>query len=377
MFFRQNFYKKHYPGGRNHDQESHAGIKCSFPEEGFFSLEEIEKFVKTKLKTDCDFTGLDREIANKIARQYELLVKTYPDVAKKISYIGKGTGSPFPDAEKIFQETNTATACFAQKNLYSENGIHAGVSTGILFNEKEFFHDPLKMKDVEELSENSGWHPVGGSSPEGIMTHEFGHAVWFHAMDSGEYIPGQTGYIGNNGFGTMRGTLEDWAYDHQNLGDEVSRYAASNSNKSINRSEAFAEGFASLHFTPVEKQAQYVKDQTNLLHILYAPKRKTKWEKDPVLRAQQQKESLLKLMDDIGMSKNYENRPKQKQQSFSKDSVLQRLQQAIEEDRKHPWTEPEGYPVDPDFYKKYPQYAFKRRTKSACKTVTNGSRSSY
>ncbi len=120
------------------------------------------------------------------------------------------------------------------------------------------YNHPETFTKAIEQSEQAGWHPKGCKTIEHVMTHEFGHAVMNVFMsDSTQFLS----VARADGVGYRSDTLRKFV-DKNWAGKETSMYAAHNIQ------EGFAEGFASLRYTPRSEQSAYTKKLGTLLDAM-------------------------------------------------------------------------------------------------------------
>ena len=196
-----------------------------------------------------DFAGAHIETIDPTLRQFDKLAQQYPEVAKRLEYVGTYAGEGAPENPSPWKEMTHA---------------HATRDGKIIAINPHWYGNPRKFAESVRYSEETKWHPKGTTGVESVMTHEFGHQVdnWLQS------VPGRfAGFnvVDAGGNGLIRDTYLHWRYKNKAT-KALSTYAG----KSVE--EGFAEGFAAqYHGTDAVKRSAYVRRQRVMLEQLGNP----------------------------------------------------------------------------------------------------------
>jgi hypothetical protein len=196
-----------------------------------------------------DFTGAHLETIDPTLRQFDVLAKQYPEVAKRLEYIGTYAGEGAPANPSPWKDTTYA---------------HATRDGKIIAINPHFYGRPKALAESVRYSESTKWHPKGTTGVESVMTHEFGHQVdnWLQSVPS-RFAGFNVVDMGGNGL--IRDTYLHWRYKNKAT-KALSAYAG----KSVE--EGFAEAFAAqYHGTDAVKKMAYVRRQRVMLEQLGNP----------------------------------------------------------------------------------------------------------
>lgn len=334
---------KHLQG--RHDQHSHGRRGGSgFPAKGYKTIADVENHIK-KLGVDCNLQGCTLPIANKYGKQLDLLLHTYPGVKDNLKYFGMPKSSD-----------TLSSKAYAMCSTLLKDGTSRIIINPLFHNRPGILQGSLDQ-DVKE-----GWHPQGTNSPEALLTHEFGHAMWFAAETSQESLNGVTHYA-SDGFGTARATLLLWAKKNEPLEAGESGYVRASKDQRTKTLEAWAEGLSEIHFGKKADLSDYAKEQQKALSV-FLPKGKKGWgnsqadwiknisPRDTSARAKA-KEPLQALAKKLGMNNDsYEGwaaieptpvASKERKALDEEQDPMIKIKQDIEQLKKEGWTEDPGY----------------------------------
>jgi hypothetical protein len=195
----------------------------------------------------ADFTGMDMKAVQPTLRQFRQLAGEYPDVAKRIKYIGV-----YSDKTKITKAFGREMSMEIREKAYAHAGwvwknprdFTAGRSYYIGLN-TNWYGNATALKKSLKKGVRVGWHAKGCDSIESLFTHEFGHHVETWLKDQSKVF---SPYLKADGLGHVRDTVNLWQKNHKAT-KSLCRYALTS------EGEAFAEGFASLKHAAGKKSA--------------------------------------------------------------------------------------------------------------------------
>lgn len=189
-----------------------------------------------------EMKGLTEDMANQIVAGVDKVLADNPQLianGRKL-YIGIGQ----PSAMK--------------GNVYAHciSGANGSV---VELNGRYFLHDDRLIRQLR-MDVAMGWHPPGCDTPQSVVVHELGHAVWNEAMATNSALASQ---VSASGFGTVSSTVKLWN-DHfiASARTAISRYATSNER------EHFAEAFASHYCTKAAAQPEVARSMGLLLEAI-------------------------------------------------------------------------------------------------------------
>ncbi len=170
-----------------------------------------------------DFDGAHIDTINPTLAQFDKLARKYPEVAKRLEYVGTYRGKTPPFVDKQPDQFGNAIA-----HAYYESGKQIGLNP-------RFYGDPIGFRDVLEQMKAGKWTDADNSI-ESVLSHEFGHLVdgW---LKSSRKAWNDT--VSIDGFGLVSETLEIWRGSNRAT-KALSEYATTNT------LENFAEAFAAL-----------------------------------------------------------------------------------------------------------------------------------
>ena len=185
----------------------------------FADYKSAEKWMSTVWQTKCSFQGISIGMLNKLCKTYSALATQFPATAEKITFLGTG---PVPSDTETFATISPS-----------------GSKYDMTLN-PHFFGDPEKFRRRLNECESTNFHPSGINSPEGVLTHEFGHVVELRMEDQDIY----------GSLESVRHFILDERAD-----SDLSLYACSDI--SGKGQEGFAEAFA-VHLLGTEKVRKHL-----------------------------------------------------------------------------------------------------------------------
>jgi SPP1 gp7 family putative phage head morphogenesis protein len=218
----------------------------------FKTLKEAETWAAQNYpKITWDFKDADIETINPTLKQFHMLAQEYPEVAARVEYFGTYRGQ---HQGKFGFKGEFAHA--------SRDGKRIGLNP-------DFYGDPQKYRDWMKQSTDAGWFAPNNYDFGYVLTHEFGHQVhnWLGAQAKVAILD----VVGMDGTGIVAETVKLWEKVAAKL-RRASDYARKNDR------EAFAEGFASLYYTPAAKLSDYARSQKALLVAMHPSRRKPTWD---------------------------------------------------------------------------------------------------
>jgi SPP1 gp7 family putative phage head morphogenesis protein len=216
----------------------------------FKSIEEAQAWAEKHYShITWDFAETHIDTINPTLAQFDKLAQEFPEVAKRLEYIGT-YASPKSKGFAGYFHNEWAHA--------STDGTRIGINP-------LWYKNPQRYRGSLVRSAKTGYHPEGCDSFESVITHEFGHHVW-------NWLESQTTkavlkYVSADGTGIVADTAILWN-NKRKLSGFLSEYAGKNKN------ERWAEAFASYYHSP--KPIKFVKEQRKLLDVLHP----SKWVKD-------------------------------------------------------------------------------------------------
>lgn len=206
-----------------------------------------------------EFDGSHIDTIRPTVEQFDKLAKDWPEVAKGITYVGTR------------QSSGANPYNWASTPNVMAHATQDGKTIGL---NPAYYHDPVKFDRIMEHSEQTNWHPKGTNTPAGLLTHEFGHQVenWL-LRQSKTYF---TEVVSSGGLGLVNGTVIQFN-DNNKPTKALSDYAVTTNNRP-NKPEGWAEGIASIYYTPKKDWTAYTRRLDKLLTIL---KDTSKWTTAP------------------------------------------------------------------------------------------------
>jgi SPP1 gp7 family putative phage head morphogenesis protein len=208
------------------------------------TLKEMERWGREHYPNiQFDFEGAHVDTIRPTLEQFDKLAQEYPDVAARLEYVGtyKGEGAP----GRGFQQNS---------NTYA-HASHDGTRIGL---NPEWYGDPeifeLSLRDCRE----GGWLARGVATPEGIITHEFGHQVNHHLLSIKDSMTPEAPW---SGYTTINTAKRSFVHANKPT-NRLSRYGLTKP------AEAWAEGFASLYHTPPRNHTKYARRLRDFLEII-------------------------------------------------------------------------------------------------------------
>jgi len=188
-----------------------------------------------------DFDGAHINTINPTLAQFDKLAQKYPDVAKRLEYVGTYRGKTPPFTNQQSDQFGNAIA-----HAYYESGKQIGLNP-------RYYGDPVGFSDALEQMKSGKWVDADNSI-ESILSHEFGHLVdgWLKASNKA-----WNDTVSLDGFGLVSETLEIWRGSNRAT-KALSEYATANT------LENFAEAFAALQHKGGSRSAFVKKFETML-----------------------------------------------------------------------------------------------------------------
>ncbi len=238
--------------------------KQSFPAAGFKTTAEIEQWAEAHYPhMTFDLHGLDAGLCSRAVRQFDVMAQKYPDVAANIAFFGTGLHKP----TKLSNAWTGGKTSLASGESFAVQGFHGG-QHAIGLNPK-WFNDPKGLEAEYKKCADHGWLAV--PTLEGTISHEFGHAVWYHIGDHGGLLHGVEAARAD-GFGTPNGTLDVWGTAMSHTFHFVSKYAQHGG-----LIEGWAEGFSAYHHLPASEHTMFVARQGQVLRTFFTSGGKDAW----------------------------------------------------------------------------------------------------
>jgi hypothetical protein len=193
---------------------------------GFKKVEDAQRWAAQKHPSvTWDFVGAHPDALNPTLSGIDRMLDEWPDVGRKITYVGTYVGHP--QRGFLFMPGDIA---------------HASVDGSTIGLNPAFFGDPKRFKKAMRDAKKSKW--LGSDASEHIATHEFGHMVdaWLSTEHARSLLP--FGTVGN------KANVDLVARELRAIARTapVSKYALTND------AEAFAELFASKPHDPSTKE---------------------------------------------------------------------------------------------------------------------------
>ncbi len=215
----------------------------------FENLEQAARWAKGAYPDiEWDFDGAHIDTINPTLVQFDKLAKEYPGAAANLGYVG------------TYKKRGQTDSAFGNNGAIA----HASFGTrdqrnGRIGLNPEYYGKPDKFREAVQRGEQSGWFPKGVNSFEAIITHEFGHVVhgWLLSQPSTAFHK----VVRISGLGLIGDTTRFWLESHKRT-KALSQYSLTNDN------ESWAEGFASLYFTPKRQWIKRVRDQRAFLDMV-------------------------------------------------------------------------------------------------------------
>ena len=208
--------------------------------------------------TVFSLAGADPVAMERTMRQLDTLMSKYPEVAKSVPYVGTGGQLPADLKAKGFHGVTGRTFAAVER----VGG--ASVAESPLFFNKKFYSDAKTMEEkIAHLGEVGWFTPAANEGLiEYIVTHEFGHIIDNYISIEGS-LKSFMGFINSDkSEGEVSSILGAFKYRNRDTGRTISQYAKTNT------AEQWAEGFASLYFTPKDEQPIYVRKLGEILDQL-------------------------------------------------------------------------------------------------------------
>lgn len=190
-----------------------------------------------------DLTGLDLGIVHELLTEFQRLAIEWPEVVSRLEYFG------------TYRKIKAAGKTFRWKNRTYAHASQDGCR--IAFNPNRFGNAAALRASIASDAA-SGWHPPGTGTPASILTHEWGHQVDNFLKNRSDWHvvevrpPGQT---------TSLAELLHELRSRYPATAQLSRYALKN------ESEAFAEAFAALRYTPEAQRDAWTRQLGVLLDL--------------------------------------------------------------------------------------------------------------
>ncbi len=200
--------------------------------------------------------GVDVTTGNEIAVAFDKLAKDWPDVAKRLEFVGWGArkGSPF------WRSWRGTT-----RGLASYDGRYIGLSP------KYHKNRTLLVQSLDESVE-TGWSCKGRKHPTSVFIHEYGHQVdhWLDSLPFDQYFD----KLAASGYGSVSDTYRTFI-TKRTLPVGFSDYAMTRDTLRSRRAEFFAEAFAQSILLDKKQWAQITKNQDAFLG--WVRKTRNKW----------------------------------------------------------------------------------------------------
>ncbi len=221
-----------------------------------------------------DFKGCHPSVARSLLVQADVMMKSYPEAAKRLVYVGMGQAHEKVPFDAVSRAHRDLPECFG-------SCFHEGGKSAIWFN-PAIMGDPAKVEAMlkanarpwkaQDHDEAIPWTVPGGNTIEAKFTHEYAHVIQQHLEESeAAFLP----VVGPKGLGRVGDTVKLWQERHLDKAEKLSGYAREAKRRGKKR-EAFAEGVVALHHTPKGKQPEYVSELSKLFKRLGNPK---EWKK--------------------------------------------------------------------------------------------------
>jgi hypothetical protein len=225
-----------------------AGPPAVAPPPPFRKVPDAEKWLRaTWPHVTWDLKGLHVDVVNELLPELHRLGTEWPQVLGRLKYFGsyrtvKAGGTRF----------RWPRGCYAHA---SRDGAR------IAFNPK-FFGDPALVRAAVARDAAAGWHPPDTGVLASVLTHEWGHQVdnWLQTLTRRSFLAASP----DPHLSDAAAMLSAWRGKHRAT-DLLSRYALTNS------AEGFAEAFASLRYTPAQRQTEFTRQLGRLLALARGP----------------------------------------------------------------------------------------------------------
>ena len=191
-----------------------------------------------------DFAGAHVDTIRPTLKQFDKLAQKYPEVAKRLDYVGTYRGNGAPDFS--FGDNAFAHA--------TQDGKQIGLNP-------KWYGNPSNVRESVKKCFDTGWIDANGQI-EDLMTHEFGHQVEHWLLETDKAF---SKYMTFDGTGIVGDTVR--LFNKANKPTKaLSQYATTtNSMKTTsyqqwvdNRVEAWTEGFAAIQTKPRAQWTDYV-----------------------------------------------------------------------------------------------------------------------
>lgn len=210
----------------------------------FRTIEDAEAWAREKWPDiTWDLSGCHVDTINPTLAQFERLAVEWPEVARRIKYVG------------TYQRLKPAANPFAQGEY-----AHAA-HDGRLGLNPLWYGNPERFRRSLQLSVSQGFHPPGTDTFESVITHEFGHHVLYMLwlQGAGEAF---TDEVAPDGFGLVIDTANLLLQHYAKDAGKLSGYAKTAPQ------ELWAEGFTATKHTPGNKKIKFVKALSAFLDMV-------------------------------------------------------------------------------------------------------------
>lgn len=229
------------------------------------TLSDMERYATNKFpNTKWDFKGAHVDTIRPTIKQWEILARKYPEVAKQIKYVGTYRGLPTG-----FYSENYSKSRFDQ-TAYAHSVYDWTKKVGQIGLNPTYYGHPRKLSEAMWRGNVVKWNPEGCNSLESLLTHEFGHQYYYNLRFNPDLSFNKL--VAVDGLGNYGGTLT--LFEHYHHGTEaLSGYAMKNN------TEAWAEGFRAMHHgTAKVRSLPFVKYQRRLVNLTTENRyTKTEW----------------------------------------------------------------------------------------------------
>lgn len=218
------------------------------------TLSDMERYATKKYPdVKWDFKGAHVDTIRPTIKQWSIMAKKYPAVAKQIKYVGTYRGLPTGFSSESysksrFKPTSYAHSVYDWRKKVGQIGLNPA-----------YYGHPKKLNESIWRGNAVGWNPEGCNSIESLLTHEFGHQYYYNMRFNPDLAFHKV--VGVDGLGNYGGTLT--LFEHHHHGTQaLSGYALKTP------SEAWAEGFRAMHHgTAKVRSLDFVKYQRRLVQL--------------------------------------------------------------------------------------------------------------